>query len=148
MLAYIQNDNPLRRHPRRFKAAAWKIVQLIRLRRLWSQCGAVMQAGGRQSYFHTLKCQIRLLFCSRRAQRFGPRQLWGLLGPLVRKVAPIFKHLHSVRGHLQYRSRPQERRFRDYLQRQIRASWTWEPVALARLQRSYQILARPLDSAN
>ena len=133
----------LRPTPRmRFKVAAWRVVHLIRLRRLWSQCGAMLQLVGRRSYVRDLLQLLRI--CPRRGNRqWTIRQCWVYLGPIVRRYAPVFKHLKSSHGQLQHRSRPRERHFRQIVIRQIDANgwWNWTDVAI----RSRSLLGQNLD---
>ena len=105
----------------RLRQAFFKVLHLIRLRKLWSQCGALLQISGRRSFFLRVLDMIRI--CPRRSHRqWTLRQCWSYLGPIVRRHAAAFRHLHSRFGHLQYRSRPMERNFRRIVMAQIDAN--------------------------
>ena len=123
-------------------AAIFQILHIIRLRRLWSQCGALLQISGRRSFFLRLLDMIRI--CPRRShRRWTLRQCWSYLGPIIRRHAAAFKHLHSRFGHLQYRSRPMERNFRRIVMAQIDANGWWNWCDLAVKSRRY--LGQKLD---
>ena len=123
----------------RMRQAFFKVLHLIRLRKLWSQCGALLQITGRRSFF------LRVLdICPRRSHRaWTISQCWAYLGPIVRRHAPIFRHLHSRFGHLQYRSRPRERNFRRVVMAQIDGNgwWNWCDQAI----RSRRCLGQDID---
>ena len=126
----------------RLKTAFMRVLHLIRLRKLWSQCGAALQVGGRRSYFRAVLEWIRI--CPRRGNRsWTLRQCWAYLGPFVRRHAPIFKHLVSRGGNLQYRSKPRERHFRSIVVAQIDANgwWNWTDLAI----RSRRHLGQDID---
>ena len=114
-----------RRH-RRLKAVAWTVVHTIRLRRVWSQAGAYLQLAGRRSFLPLLRQILRNIIRCRRPIMKPPlaavKQTWTLLGPLIRKRAPLFAHLHSVHGHLRFRDIRTERQFRRLVSAQLALS--------------------------
>ena len=120
----------------RMRQAFFKVLHLIRLRKLWSQCGALLQISGRRSFFLRVLDMIRI--CPRRShRRWTLRQCWSYLGPIIRRHAAAFRHLHSRFGHLQYRSRPMERNFRRIVMAQIDANGWWNWCDLAVKSRRY-----------
>jgi len=139
----------------RLRRAIFKVLHLIRLRRLWSQLGALMQVAGRRTYFLRArelvwtvvstciptKCR-RYRSMEAGGQPWSLQQAWGYLGPIVRRGAPLFKHLVSRHGHLTFRSVTRERSFRAIVKAQIAQShwWNWTPVA----QSSDRILSTPI----
>ena len=126
----------------RLKTAFMRVLHLIRLRKLWSQCGAALQVGGRRSFLRQLMGWLWI--CPRRGHRsWTLRQCWIYLGPIVRRHAGLFKHLVSRHGHLQHRSKPRERHFRLTVLAQIDNNgwWNWTDVAI----RSRHHLGQDLD---
>ncbi len=124
----------------RLKQAFWRVVHLVRLRKLWSQCGALLQLQGRRSYLREILELFRI--CPRR-RSWTARNCWSYLGPIVRRAAPAFKHLVSRRGSLQHRSKPRERNFRAIVTAQIDANgwWNWCDTAI----RSRRHLGQNID---
>ena len=131
-------------HPRaRLRQAMWRVVHLIRLRKLWSQCGALLQVRGRRSYLRELLELFRI--CPRRSARaWSLQRCWAYLGPIVRRAAPMFRHLVRRHGNLQHRSKPRERNFRRIVLAQIDANgwWNWTDTAV----RSRRHLGPDIDS--
>ena len=143
----------------RLKSAFCKVLHLIRLRKMWSQIGALLQLGGRNSYFPRVKellwtvVSVVTLGCIRPRHRayttmqnggtpWTLAQAWGYLGVIVRRAAPMFKHLERYHGHLCHKSIVRERMFRSIVLRQIHNNgwWNWTPEA----HRSIAILDQPI----
>ena len=127
----------------KLRSAFMKILHLLRLRRMWSQIGAMLQLAGRRTYFlrarelvWTIVSTISFGCIRRRSYQTGGtpwtlQQAWVYLGPIVRRAAPMFKHLVSKQGHQRYRSIVRERNFRSEVLRQIHNNswWSWTPEA-------------------
>jgi len=139
----------------RLRRAFFQVLHLIRLRKLWSQLGAMLQVAGRRTYFlrarelvWTLVSSCVPMKCRKHrsiedgGQPWSLQQAWGYLGPIIRRAAPTFKHLESRYGHLTYRSLTRERSFRSTVRKQIAEShwWNWTPLA----QKSDLILSSPI----
>jgi len=139
----------------KLRSAIFKVLHLIRLRKMWSQLGAMLQIAGRRTYFiraRELVWTVVSTCIPARCRRFRSmeaggqpwslQQAWGYLGPIIRRAAPLFKHLLSRQGHLTFRSITRERSFRAIVKAQIAQShwWNWTPVA----QSSDRILSTPI----
>ena len=141
----------------KLRSAFWKVVHLVRLRKIWSQIGALLQRSGMNMLLLDVRQRTWSLLlsavpgCRRRyryrvAEEGGTKwtlqQAWGYLGPIVRRAAPLFKHLKRVYGQLRYRSVTRERLFRRSVIAQINANrwFSWTPEA----HRAINILDQPI----
>ncbi len=108
----------------RLRKVSMKILQLLRLRRLWSQISSLLNVTGRNSVFTNIQTFVRNhSWCRRRrSTNWTLGQARAFVGRQLRNKAILFAHLHSVKGFQQYKSKAIEEEFRRIIRTQIHAA--------------------------
>ena len=130
----------------RWKRATRYVLLLLPVRPIWSSCMALLNSTlHRERRFEFLFSLGTSLLCPRRGQqseraRENIKFAISKLSPLIRRGAPLFKHLLSVKAHQQYKRKAEEQNFRKSLEEQ-----THVMLDRLRARRVQEILATPLD---